>query len=102
MIPDREGADLDMEAVFKSAIEHHVALEINSHPSRLDLNDVHARRFMELGGLISINTDAHSDHDLDMLIFGVATARRAWLEPKHVINTWEPQKLLNWLEQHKR
>lgn len=102
MIPNREGADLDMEAVFKSAIEHQVALEINAHPSRLDLNDVHARRFMELGGLISINTDAHSDNDLDMLRFGVATARRAWLEPHHVINTWQPYRLLEWLKKHRK
>ena len=86
-----------MEAVFQSAIEHNVVLEINAHPSRLDLNDVHARRFMQLGGLLSINTDAHSANDLDMLYFGVATARRAWLEPRHVINAWESHHLLEWL-----
>lgn len=97
MIPNREGADLDMEAVFKAAIDHQVILEINAHPSRLDLSDIHARRFMELGGILSINTDAHSANDLDLLHFGVATGRRAWLEPRHVINTWEAQKLVAWL-----
>jgi DNA polymerase (family 10) len=97
MIPNREGADLDMEAVFKAAIDHQVVLEINAHPSRLDLSDIHARRFMELGGILSINTDAHSANDLDLLRFGVATGRRAWLEPRHVINTWETQKLVAWL-----
>ena len=97
MIPNREGADLDMESIFKSALDHDVVLEINAHPSRLDLNDVHARRFMDMGGILSINTDAHSASDLDMLIFGVATARRAWLEPRHVINTWKSERLLDWL-----
>jgi DNA polymerase (family 10) len=97
LIPNREGADLDMEAVFKAAIEHNVVLEINAHPSRLDLNDIHARRFMQVGGLICINTDAHSASDLDMLHFGIATARRAWLEPQHVLNTWEPNHFLEWL-----
>ena len=97
MIPNREGADLDMESIFQSALDHDVVLEINAHPSRLDLNDVHARRFMEIGGILSINTDAHSASDLDMLIFGVATARRAWLEPRHVINTWKSENLLDWL-----
>ncbi len=101
MIPNREGADLDMEAVFAAAIEHSVALEINAHPSRLDLSDIHARRFTELGGLISINTDAHHISDFEMLMFGVATARRGWVAPKSVINTWEPKRLLAWLANRK-
>ncbi|MDO8752755.1 MAG: DNA polymerase/3'-5' exonuclease PolX [Anaerolineales bacterium] len=95
--PDREGADLDMEAVLQAAAESGVAMEINAHPSRLDLDDIFARRARELGVLLSINTDAHSEGDLDMLHYGVAIARRAWLEPKDVINTWTTKKLLNWL-----
>jgi DNA polymerase (family 10) len=98
LIPDREGADLDMEVLLKAAAETDVAMEINAHPARLDLDDVHARRAKELGVPISINTDAHSEADLDMLFYGVATARRAWLEPKDVINTWAPDKLLAWLK----
>ena len=98
LIPDREGADLDMEALFKAAAESGVALEINAHPARLDLDDVHARRANELGIPISINTDGHSEADLDLLFYGVATARRAWLEAKDVINTWPRKKLLDWLD----
>ena len=82
LIPDREGADLDMDAILKAAAETGVALEINAHPSRLDLDDVYARRAKELGIPISINTDAHSEEDFDMLFYGVATARRAWLDEK--------------------
>lgn len=96
-IPDREGADLDMELILKAAAECGVAMEINAHPSRLDLDDMFARRAKELGVLLSINTDAHSEGDLDMLHYGVAVARRAWLEPRDVINTWSTKKLLNWL-----
>jgi DNA polymerase (family 10) len=98
LIPDREGADLDMEAIFKAAAESGVALEINAHPARLDLDSMHARRAKELGIPISINTDAHSEADLDMLFYGVATARRAWLEAKDVINAWPKKKLLDWLD----
>ena len=98
LIPDREGADLDMNAVLNAAAESGVALEINAHPARLDLDDVFARRAKELGIPISINTDAHSEADLDMLFYGVATARRAWLESKDVINTWPTKKLLDWLK----
>ncbi len=98
IIPDREGADLDMDAVLNAAAESGVALEINAHPSRLDLDDVYARRAKELGIPISINTDAHSEADLDVLFYGVATARRAWLTKEDVINCWSTKKLLNWLE----
>jgi DNA polymerase (family 10) len=98
LIPDREGADLDMDALLKAAAESGVAMEINAHPSRLDLDDNYARRAKELGIPLSINTDAHSEGDLDMLPYGVATARRAWLEPKDVINCWPTKKLLDWLK----
>ena len=99
LLPDREGADLDMEAVLAAAAESGVALEINAHPARLDLDDVTARRARELGIPLSINTDAHSEADLDLLHFGVAIARRAWLTPADVINCWPVDKLLEWLKQ---
>jgi DNA polymerase (family 10) len=99
IIPDREGADLDMPAVLAAAAESGVALEINAHPARLDLDDVAARRAQELGIPISINTDAHAEADLDLLHFGVAMARRAWLTKQDVINCWPSDKLLKWLKQ---
>ncbi|MEP0804648.1 MAG: DNA polymerase/3'-5' exonuclease PolX [Chloroflexota bacterium] len=98
LIPDREGADLDMDAVLNAAAESGVALEINAHPSRLDLDDMYARRAKELGIPISINTDAHSEGDFDMLFYGVAIARRAWLTKNDVINCWSTEKLLKWLK----
>ncbi len=98
LLPNREGADLDMEAVLAAAAQSGVALEINAHPSRLDLNDVYARRAVAMGILLSINTDAHRISDFDMLPFGVATARRGWVEARQVINTWPAQKVLDWLQ----
>lgn len=97
LIPNREGADLDMEVVLKAAAESGVAMEINAYPDRLDLNDIYARRAIELGIPLSINTDAHSPKDMDMLHYGVATARRGWAEARHVINTWETERLVEWL-----
>ena len=99
MIPDREGADLDMDAILAAAAAAGVALEINAHPSRLDLDDVYARRAVEQGVLLSINTDAHTDYDLDLLHFGVSTARRGWVEASQVINAWDPARLLTWLKE---
>jgi DNA polymerase (family 10) len=98
IIPDREAADLDMDAVLAAAAESGVALEINAHPARLDLDDPYARRAKDMGIPLSINTDAHSEADLDMLFYGVAIGRRAWLEPKDVINCWPKKKLLDWLK----
>jgi DNA polymerase (family 10) len=98
LYPDREPSDLDMDAVLRSAAETGVALEINAHPARLDLDDVHARRAIELDVKLSINTDAHTDSDMDLMHFGVSTARRAWVEAEDVINTWSPEKIMNWLK----
>ncbi len=98
MFPDREGADLDMDAVLNAAAETGVAMEINAHPARLDLDDVHARRAKELGIPISINTDSHSESDFDLLFYGVAIGRRAWLTKEDVINCWPKEKLLKWLK----
>jgi DNA polymerase (family 10) len=97
MIPNREGADLDMEAVLAAAVESGVALEINAHPARLDLDDIYSRRAAEMGIPLSINTDAHSASDMDLLMFGVATARRGWVQAEQVINCWPAERLLAWL-----
>jgi DNA polymerase (family 10) len=96
LIGEREPYDVDLEAVFAAAGRHGKALEINCYPERLDLNDVHARRARELGVLLAINTDAHALDQLDTMRLGVATARRAWVEPAEVINTWSVGKLRAW------
>jgi DNA polymerase (family X) len=98
LFPDREGADLDMEAILQAAAASGVALEINANPMRLDLDDVYAHRALQLGCLISINTDAHHASNLDLCHFGVGIARRAWATPEQVINTWPAEKLLEWLK----
>jgi DNA polymerase (family 10) len=92
----REPYDVDLEAVFTAARRHGKALEINCYPERLDLNDVHARRAREMGVLLAINTDTHALDQLDTMRLGVATARRAWVEPAEVINTWPVGKLRAW------
>ena len=100
-IPDREGADLDMEVILQAAAKSGVAMEISASPYRLDLDDPHARRAKELGVLLSINTDAHSEEEYDLLHYGVAIARRAGVTKNDVINTWSTDKLLKWLKSRK-
>jgi DNA polymerase (family 10) len=97
LIPDREPADLDMDAVFDAARQSGIALEINSSPSRLDLEAQYARRAAELGIPICIDTDAHTVEELDVMRYGVLTARRGWVQAAHVINTWSLDQFLEWV-----
>lgn len=98
LLPDREGADLDMEVILRAAAANDVVLEINANPARLDLDDVYARRALELGCKLAIDTDAHHPGDFELAHFGVGVARRAWATPENIINTWPAEKLLQWLE----
>ena len=87
LILRREPYPIDMDAVVAAAAQHGVALEINSQINRLDLSDVHATLARERGVPIVVSSDAHSRGGLDVLKWGTMMARRAWLEPKHVLNT---------------
>ncbi len=96
-IPDREPVDVDMDAVFAAAAQHGTALEINANPRRLDLEAQYARRAVALGILLAIDTDAHSADQMDLLHFGVTTARRGWVEAASVLNTWPVERFTAWL-----
>ncbi len=96
-IPDREPADLDMDAIFAAAREHGTALEINANPRRLDLEAQYARRAVHLGIPLAINTDAHSAEQMDLMHFGVLTARRGWVTAASVLNAWPVDRFLNWV-----
>jgi DNA polymerase (family 10) len=98
LIGERGAYEVDMEAVLTAARAAGVAVEINASPSRLDLNDLHARRAKELGIPVAINTDAHTIGQLDNMRFGISVARRAWLTPGDVLNTWPEKQLVSWLE----
>ncbi len=87
LINKRDAYPLDMEKVVRGAKARGVFLELNSQPDRLDLNDINARMAAEAGVLLSISTDAHSAQGLYFMRLGVDQARRAWIEPRHVLNT---------------
>jgi DNA polymerase (family 10) len=86
LIGERESYPLDMEAVVRSARETNTALEINSHPSRLDLNDRLAFRARENGVMLAVNTDSHAVGQFENLRYGVAMARRAWCGRENILN----------------
>lgn len=99
LINQREGLPLDMPKIIASAAQAHVALEINAGWPRWDLRDTHARQAIQNGALLAINTDAHATQSLQDIEKGLWVARRAWAEPKHVINAWPLNALRSFLSQ---
>ena len=83
----REGANADWDIIFNAAASCKTFLEINAHPSRLDLSERHIRQAHALGCRFVVSTDAHDLHEEDYMIFGVSQARRAWLEARDIVNT---------------
>ena len=87
MIGRREGADVNFSELLKAAADHQVMMEINAHPSRLDLDDIHAAAAKDMGIPIVISTDSHSVNGFEVLQYGVDQARRAGLTKQDVANT---------------
>ncbi len=94
LIAEREPYDIDMSRVIRQARDRGCYLELNAHPERLDLSDVHCQMAREEGVLISIASDAHSLQDLDDLRHGIAQARRGWLTKDDVLNSRPLKDLL--------
>lgn len=95
----RSGYEVDLDTVLENAAKNKVALEINSHPDRLDVDEDTARLAVECGVKIAINSDAHHPDDLRLLKYGVLNARRGWLKAADVINTWDLDDLTDYLKE---
>jgi DNA polymerase (family 10) len=87
LINEREPYQVDMERIMKAARAHGCFLEVNAHPDRLDLNDIHCKMAKDMGVKVAVSTDTHRLGDLDYMRFGVGQARRGWLAADDVINT---------------
>ena len=97
LLGQRPPTDFDLEAVLQAARDTGTALEINASPARLDLKDTHAFRARELGVPLVISTDSHHHSELSGGRFGVAVARRAWCEPRHILNTLPLEQFLRFI-----
>jgi len=87
LINTRDPVDFYIDKVFQTAKDQGVFLEINGQPARMDLSDMHVHHARELGCSFVISSDAHSKEQLLYTRYAVTTARRGWLEKKHVLNT---------------
>lgn len=98
IINEREPLNYDIEQIMEVARKQQVAMEVNSHPRRLDLKDSQVRIVIERGGYISINTDAHSIAGLDAMRYGIGTARRGWCAAANCINSFTTENLKKYLD----
>ncbi len=96
-IGERPDLDLDWDLIYAEAARTGTALEMNGSPPRLDLAVERARRAVGLGCLLSIASDAHDLDELDYVRWGISQARRAWVEPRSVVNTRSRADLLAWV-----
>jgi DNA polymerase (family X) len=93
----RPPVDVDLPELYRACARTGTALEVNSHPARLDLPSSHIRAARDAGVKFAIDTDSHSLRDLTYLQYGVATAQRGWLTPDDVITTWALDRLTEFL-----
>ncbi|MEO5703588.1 MAG: DNA polymerase/3'-5' exonuclease PolX [Candidatus Limnocylindrales bacterium] len=93
----RDDLDLEWEAVYAAAARTGTVLEMNGSPPRLDLSVERARRAIEAGCLISVDSDAHHTSEFEHLAWGISQARRAWVTPVNVLNTRSRADLMAWL-----
>ncbi|MCL4389835.1 MAG: helix-hairpin-helix domain-containing protein [Patescibacteria group bacterium] len=99
ILQQRDGYELDWDVISRFCLEHDKALEINAHPSRLDLPDTLVREVVKRGVKLSLGTDSHKKDDLVNMKYGVSVARRGWAQEKNIINSWNYAKILAWFHQ---
>lgn len=97
----RPGIELDIDIVLEALMHFDVALEINGSLSRLDAASDVVRRAVERGVKLVINTDSHHVSELGRMEYGVLTAQRGWAPREQVINTWERDRFLAWVADHR-
>lgn len=88
IVPSRPGYEIDYERLFAVAVETGTMIEIDGGPSHLDLDGALAKRAVAAGAMLAVDSDSHRADMLDrQMEFGVRTARRGWVEARHVMNT---------------
>jgi len=96
IIGQREPYEVDWSQVFRACKETGTVLEISAFPNRLDLKDSLCREAKSYGVKFAISTDSHQAGHLELMRFGVAVARRGWLEKEDIVNSRDVNSLILW------
>lgn len=83
----RDPYKVNLEKILQTARRHHVAVELNANPQRLDLDWRVLKKAKEMKVVISINPDAHSIAGISDVGYGCGIARKGWIEAPDVLNT---------------
>jgi DNA polymerase (family 10) len=94
----RKGYELDMERVIREAAQYDVAIEINAHPQRLDIDWRFGPQLRGAGTKVSVNPDAHEVAGFDDTLYGVWMAQKALLPQSLVVNSWTTEQVESWLK----
>jgi DNA polymerase (family X) len=97
LLGERGAYAIDLERVLKAAKERGCCIELNAHPTRLDIDDHFCRLAKDMGVKVALGTDAHSIDGLQFMKYGIGQARRGWLEPKDILNTRPLHELIKLL-----
>ena len=98
LLNERESSEANWEEIFKIAAKNNKILEINAYPNRLDLRDDLVRVALKFGVKFTIDTDAHEISQMENMRFGVAVARRGWVEREDVVNAWDWTDFAKWFK----
>jgi len=98
LIGERVPYEIDIPKIISTAKENNVALEINSSPHRLDMNETFTFEAQKAGVPVCINTDSHTPEGFLAMRYGINVARRAWCTADNIVNAWPLDKLKSWLE----
>jgi DNA polymerase (family 10) len=101
LVGRRSPYDIDIDEIIKAAKRTGTVLEIDAYPDRMDLKDDHARKAVEAGVKLVIDSDAHHTSHFGMLHYGIAVARRGWVKKSDVLNTRSVGEFLKGLKGHK-
>jgi DNA polymerase (family X) len=101
LLLEREGYDVDIDAIIAAAARARVSIEINAHPARLDMDWRHVKKARDQGVKITVNTDAHRLSGLDYLSYGIGCARKGWLRREDVPNTLELDAFRQYLQERR-
>ncbi len=98
----RDGYKTDIIKIIDACVANKVAIEINSHPQRLDLDWRNIYYARNKGCMFSINPDAHSVHEIDLIKYGISIARKGGIQPEEVLNCLPLNEFLNYLKERKK
>ncbi len=101
LIGSRDGYEVDWDKLFRFCRENNKAIEINAHPTRLDLIDVRVREALKYGVKLVIDTDSHDVSQMQVMPYGVSVARRGWAGKSDILNALPYNKFKDWLLNYK-